>query len=69
MYIQKRFSILMLLQNAPQTPIIAQQMYAILLSKNQRYCKKCNKKSANDCITFSVFRIKTNEQNPSVTTE
>lgn len=69
MYIQKRFSILMLLQNASQTLVIAQQMYAILLSKNQRYCKKCNKKSANDCIIFSVFRMKTDEQNSSVTTE
>lgn len=43
--------------------IILQQMYAILSNKRQRCYKKYNKKSANDCITFSFPHTKINEQN------
>ena len=38
-------------------------MYAILSNKRQRCYKKYNKKSANDCITFSFPHTKINEQN------
>lgn len=39
----------------PKYFIMIEQMYTILSSKRQRYCKNFNKKNANDCTISGII--------------